>query len=150
MAGVPARLADIRISRRRLLTAGVVAAASAVAPLGGQALASSVAADPFRAVPRADYLRSVGSVFTLHLDATQSVDAVLESVQDAPVARGARTPATRDRDAFTLLFRAPASVRSRQGVYRLDHPVIGPAVLLLVPGTRDRSGSIYVATINRL
>ncbi|HET9050302.1 MAG TPA: hypothetical protein VFO60_01285 [Candidatus Dormibacteraeota bacterium] len=150
MAGIPARLVDMRISRRSLLTCGAIAAASAVAPLGGQMLTTAVAADPFRPVSRAEYARNAGSVFALHLDAATSVDAVLESVEDAPRARDPRTAPTRDHDAFTLVFRAPARVRARQGVYRLEHRVLGPAILLLVPGTRDRSGSTFVATINRL
>ena len=150
MGELTERLVALRISRRRLLTVGALAAATTVAPLGGSAVATALAADPYRAVSRKEYSRQVGSSFRLHVDAARTVDLTLEAIHELPAARNPRSAPTAQHDAFSLVFRGPARSSLAQGMYRMDHAVLGPTMLLLVPGARDGGRPAYSATINRL
>lgn len=110
--------------------------------VGGLALAS---AGPGSAGPDpelARYAGSVGTRFRLRGASGADCPVVLERVEElAAPARGR----TDGRAPFSLTFRAPAGERLPQDVYRLDHPTLGRADLLLVPVGRSRAGTAFEA-----
>jgi hypothetical protein len=54
------------------------------------------------------------------------------------------------QECFSLVFQAPVEAPPVQGVYRLHHPVIGPADIFLVPFKKTEAGLYYEAIFNRL
>ena len=78
--------------------------------------------------------QSVGSVSTLTLVLTQCKVKLSNSMQEC----------------FALVFQAPVDAPPVQGVYRLHHPVIGPADIFLVPFKKTEVGLYYEAIFNRL
>lgn len=146
--GIVSSIAGAQISRRNLLTAGVVAAASVVTPSAGSLLRAGVPADPYRPVSREQYARLVGSTFRVHVDSTQTTDVVLTAIEDARTARDPRRAPTAMHDAFSLVFTGSGRRAFPQGTYQLDHSTLGTTMLLLVPDARGRQ--VSTATINRL
>ena len=51
----------------------------------------------------------------------------------------------RGRRAFSLIFRGPRGPWLRQGTYRLEHPMMGPLEIFLVPITPEPDGARYEA-----
>jgi hypothetical protein len=54
------------------------------------------------------------------------------------------------QECFSLVFQAPTTAPPMQGMYRLLHPVIGPADIFLVPFKKTEDGLYYEAIFNRL
>ena len=54
------------------------------------------------------------------------------------------------QDNFTLLFRAPVDAPQSQGIYWLEHDVLGAMEIFLVPVSRDAVGLSYEAVFNLL
>ena len=108
--------------------------------------------DQSRLLHRGTFAGHEGSIFTVvktgipgALDeAFGPVELELTDVEDT--SRGAV-------DAFSLLFRGPTDKEFEQGTYRLNHNVIGPVDLFLVPifDPQPRDTRIcYQAIISRL
>ena len=54
------------------------------------------------------------------------------------------------QDSFSILFRAPADAQPHQGIYDLEHSVLGNMSIFLVPIKRDSDGLYFEAVFNRL
>ena len=54
------------------------------------------------------------------------------------------------QEQFSAVFRAPASVPARQGLYRLKHDALGEFEIFLVPFKRDDESVHFEAFFNRL
>ncbi len=54
-----------------------------------------------------------------------------------------------DYEAFSLLFRGDASEQLPQGMYRIEHAVLGTFDLFIVPVAQDQTGRYYEAVFNR-
>lgn len=52
-------------------------------------------------------------------------------------------------EAFSLVFSGPEDAPVHQAICRLDHPVLGPMELFVVPIGRDADGVRYEAVLNR-
>jgi hypothetical protein len=89
----------------------------------------------------ARYAGAVGTAFRLR----GASGLVCEVVLDRVDVRGAPRGGPGRRAPFSLTFRAPAGRAVPQDVYRLDHPSIGRARLLLVPIGPPRDGAILEA-----
>ena len=53
------------------------------------------------------------------------------------------------QEQFALVFRAPLTAPSEQGIYQLTHAELGSGALFLVPLRRDAAGLYYEAIFNR-
>ena len=78
-------------------------------------------------------------------DPTASVAVALELVE--VVAAGSQAPG-RPRRAFSVVFRGPRRPFLRQGIYRLEHALMGTLDIFLVPITPDPQGPLYEAVFN--
>jgi len=140
-------------SRRKFLKASMIGAVFAVAPLKsvfsqswkdrdanpGDAVAAQN--DALSQYSKAAFSSYVNSIFELQT-ASGVVEVTLVKVDDLP--------ATRNGEAFSLLFRG-GSRPLRQNTYVLRHASLGTFALFLVPTDTDRNGAQgYLATINRL
>jgi hypothetical protein len=125
-------------SRRALLRAGVVVAASV--PLGAarQAMSFASTARP-TGLRRALFRPHVGATFRFVADDGASYDATLTKVADT--ARAARGHDLRFRLLFQMHHAQPA-----QGTYRVEHPEAG-AVLLFVSPVSGKAG-VYEAVVH--
>ncbi|HEV7678738.1 MAG TPA: hypothetical protein VGQ42_09245 [Candidatus Dormibacteraeota bacterium] len=56
---------------------------------------------------------------------------------------------TAEQEQFALVFGAPASMPPQQGVYRLEHQVLGAIDIFLVPIGRDGDALLLEAVFNR-
>jgi hypothetical protein len=54
------------------------------------------------------------------------------------------------QDSFSIIFRAPADAQPHQGIYDLEHPLLGNMSIFLVPIKRDSDGLYFEAVFNRL
>lgn len=83
----------------------------------------------------------LGEAFQLHLDSGAALTVELSEVS-APAPDRARP--------FSIVFRAPGDCDLPQGIYRLEHPVIGALELFLVPIGPDRARRhrLYEAVFN--
>lgn len=54
------------------------------------------------------------------------------------------------QDTFSILFRAPTDAQPHQGIYDLEHSVLGKMSIFLVPIKRDSEGLYFEAVFNRL
>src|SRR5262245_10635278 len=82
-----------------------------------------------------------GSKFTMHCGNTGAVELTLDSVND--LGSSAR------HIQFSMVFSGPQSAPLKQGIYRLDHGVLGGLDLFLVPVGKDQKGVQYEAIVNR-
>lgn len=57
---------------------------------------------------------------------------------------------TPSQECFTLLFRAPADLDPRQGLYHLENKTLGEMDIFLVPVDRDTDGLYYEAVFNKM
>lgn len=86
----------------------------------------------------------VGEEFRLPLDAERAL--VLHLLQIDVWSHP--TSERRARAPFTLVFRGPAAAAFPQGIYLLQHPVLGSLELFLVPIGPDAQGMCYEANFN--
>lgn len=81
----------------------------------------------------------VGSQFTLWLDDTKQLPALLLQARATPGGATSREP-------FSLTFEAPAEPALPQSIYRLVHPGFADALdIFLVPVARSATGLHYEA-----
>jgi hypothetical protein len=131
---------NVKPVRRRTFLARV----SGLGAIGvlGQGLSTSVALAakpskpspvfPLANVTAADFAPFVGSVFQVNLGKSGSTAIMLVEAQEIhhkTPPNGRPAP----RQAFSLLFQGPGSIRFPQNTYRLQHPMIGAFDLFLVP-----------------
>lgn len=129
------------ISRRTLVKAGAVAGLVAVTPLANaSALFQGGDPDGIGGLRKATFDGLVGERFGVLTD-TDKLLVDLVEVSELP-------PSRPGGECFSLVFRTDRPLR--QGLYRLDHPSVGNAGLLLAPA--DEGGGRFYATavINRL
>jgi hypothetical protein len=130
------------LTRRHLLKVG--GAAAALASFGGAAhWLSLFNTHTNAALRRSTWEGLIGSRVTIQGDHTVGVRLV--DIADLPGAQ----PADRE-GVFSLLFHGGASDRLPQGVYRLSHPAIGRARMLLTPAGTGRAGQDYAVVVNRV
>jgi hypothetical protein len=141
-----------RITRRRLLKTGAVAALVAGAGGAGRALAGVGGSDlgdgPGIGMPRggAAYLHRgtyaplVGSEFKVLRPGGRTLRMKLVAAQARPGVG----------DSFSLLFRGRRTTGVESGIYRLEHPLMGSFELFLNPVERGVKGLNLEAVINRI
>jgi hypothetical protein len=83
----------------------------------------------------------VGEVFVLDHEQAGRLDLEL---LEARAVGGDRPPGD-GREPFSLLFRGPVEPLLPQRIYRLEHDVVGPLEIFIVPVARDAAGTHYEA-----
>jgi len=122
---------------RRSVLAG--AAATAVVVLTPRA---SWAGPRLDTLSRSAFAEMLGQTFTLS-GPLGTVRATLDEVGDV-------VGAPRGADGrFSLLFRAPSTVRAADGTYTVANRRLGSQPLFLVPVDRGASARLYQAIVNR-
>ena len=86
----------------------------------------------------------LGDPFTLHLDATRTMAVELAEVTDLSDTARSRPPAGQ-RTPFSILFRSASNSVLPQGIYRLEHAILGGFELFLVTIGPDAVGMRYEA-----
>jgi hypothetical protein len=140
-------------SRRKFLTAGLMAALFTAVPLrsifsqsfkerdGNPGETPPVQNDPLENYSKASFVSYLNSVFQIQT-VSGAIAVTLAKVDDMPAPKAG--------ECFSLLFRG-GSLALKQDSYVMVHPALGTFQLLLVPGGSDQNGAQeYVATINRL
>jgi hypothetical protein len=140
-------------SRRKFLTAGLMAALFTAVPLrsifsqsfkerdGNPGETPPLQNDPLENYSKASFVSYLNSVFQIQT-VSGAIAVTLAKVDDMP--------APKDGECFSLLFRG-GNLALKQDSYVMVHPALGSFQLLLVPGGSDQNGAQeYVATINRL
>lgn len=91
-----------------------------------------------------DFEPHAGSTFTIGDQAGSVVALRLAEVTELrEYRRNAET-----RMPFSLLFEAGDVRMTEQGLYRMNHPVMGELVIFLVPVARGETGLLFEATFN--
>jgi hypothetical protein len=86
----------------------------------------------------------VGDSFTLHLDATRTMQVKLGEVIDlSEVSRA--TPTEGRRTPFSIMFRSASNTVLPQRIYHLEHATLGAFGLFLVTIGPDAAGMRYEA-----
>jgi hypothetical protein len=88
------------------------------------------------------YAKHVNTEFHVHDDAAKPFALKLTQVVE-------RTK-TDQQEAFSLLFRGPATHFIPQGIHKLKHAELGEGELFLVPVGKDQDGFEYEAVFNHL
>lgn len=88
-----------------------------------------------------DFVPHVNSRFQMLLGEAGTLELELLSVED-------KSPSAR-QEQFVLTFRAPQNAPPQQGLFQLQHAVLGDGILFLVPIGRDAGGLVYEAIFNR-
>ena len=85
----------------------------------------------------------IGSNFTMKLEnaGAAEFELKLESIKD--LGSSAR------HIQFSMIFTGPQDGPLRQGIYRIQHRVLGDLDLFLVPVGKDQNGVQYEAIVNR-
>lgn len=95
-----------------------------------------------------DFEPHVGSTFRVPAGPGTSMELVLFEVQRLTDLRRTVTGAARpDTVAFSLCWHGPRSPFLPQGIYRLEHPALGPIELFIVPIGPDAVGMRYQAVL---
>ncbi len=89
-----------------------------------------------------EFAENVDSNFHAHLEGGNNFDFLLTQIDEIV--------SNEVQENFTLLFQAPAIAPPSQGIYRLEHDVLGAMELFLVPVSRDADGLYYEAVFNLL
>jgi hypothetical protein len=139
-------------SRRNFLKTGSVMALAAGVPLS---LADKVAGKTISHPAEHATAHLSKAAFAAQLNTTfelatkpSNTKVSLTKITDIPVKGGV---VNKNREGFSLLFRANEPLRLTQDTYVINHRKLGTFSLLLVPTrTDDHSVSHYEAVINRL
>jgi hypothetical protein len=138
-------------SRRDFLKKGSVVALAAGVPLvladkvAGKTI-SHPAEHPTAHLSKAAFAAQLNTTFELATKPSNT-PVSLTKIVDIPV----KGVVNKNREGFTLLFRASETLRLKQDTYVINHRKLGTFSLLLVPmKTDDHSVSHYEAVINRL
>jgi hypothetical protein len=91
---------------------------------------------------RSSFSEELNSKFQLFVEAETAVEIELVEVE--------QRRSTPRQDQFSVVFRAPASVPARQGVYRMKHERLGEFEIFLVPYKGDQDAIYFEAFFNRL
>jgi hypothetical protein len=103
---------------------------------------------PIEDLAAADFEPLIGSPFHVVPAPGVAVDLVLFEVQRLTDERRTPTGAARPgMPAFSLCWYGPVQPFLPQRIYRLEHPVIGPVELFLVPLGPDAVGMRYQAVL---
>ncbi|HEV7808257.1 MAG TPA: hypothetical protein VGO80_20790 [Solirubrobacteraceae bacterium] len=86
---------------------------------------------------RAAFAPLVGDAFTIAAEPA-SIEFTLESATTLGSRPGGRDP-------FSLLFRGPREPLLAQAIYRLEHAVLGPLEIFIVPLGQDAQTTRYEA-----
>jgi hypothetical protein len=89
---------------------------------------------------RRAYAAQVHSTFRMHLDTQHAFDIELTEVTEGSSLVG--------YEQFSLFFQAPPETPPLQNVYRLEHPHLGSAELLLVPVGTNALGVRFQAVFS--
>lgn len=89
-----------------------------------------------------DFAAQVNTTFRLRAGAEQVFAIILTSCKDKIL-----TPV---QHCFALVFRAPVDAPPEQGMYPMEHEVLGNFEIFLVPFAKDESGLYYEAVFNLL
>jgi hypothetical protein len=140
------------ISRRKFVSASVLAAAAALAvpSVFGQTFkerdGNPGEVPPVQTDPLANYSKAS---FASYLNSIFQIQTVL-GVVDVSLARIDDMPSPKGGECFTLLFKGSRTAL-KQNTYVVVHPALGAFQLFLVPGGSDQNGAQeYCATINRI
>ena len=87
----------------------------------------------------------VGDPFTLHVDATRTIDLELIEATDLGDASGSAPPAEGHRTPFSIVFRSASNAILPQRIYQLEHAGLGSFEPFLVPIGPDAVGMRYEA-----
>ena len=93
-----------------------------------------------RPLRREDFLPLVGSSVVV---AASGHEATVEILEASALA----SPSPRN-EPFRLIFRSSPNWRAAQGIYRMQHPRLGPLDLFVVPVGPDGTGLCYEAIFN--
>jgi uncharacterized protein DUF6916 len=93
-----------------------------------------------------DFSGYVGEKFHIGTDGQMPVEAELVSTEG--LGFNGRNPAPEDRESFRLIFRAPKTWRSGQGIYSVTRPGLGTLDIFLVPIGPDDAGMRLEAIFN--
>jgi hypothetical protein len=99
---------------------------------------------PLDALEQGDFVRHVGTGFRLLRSEGEGLDLTLVEASIHP--HLPHSPGR--RRGFSLVFRSASPSPLRQGVYRLDHEVVGSLELFLVPIGPREGGMCYEAVFN--
>jgi hypothetical protein len=84
-------------------------------------------------------------VFAQHLNSQFQI----AGAQPVELVEANQLPAPAVYEAFSLIFRGPASNPLPQATYRLHHDALGDFDLFMVPVRQDQHGRYYEAVFNR-
>lgn len=140
------------LTRRRLLAAGAVMAASVTLPASASAKPSAAAAKakPLVRYTREGYRRArfsphVGAPVELCLGSGAAVRATLLAIEDVAYVKSLKG----HQDVYTLIFRGPAAPVLAAGVMGIRHKDFGVVELYVAPGAARAGAQDYVAVVNR-
>jgi hypothetical protein len=91
---------------------------------------------------RSSFSEQLNSKFQLFIEAETAVEIELVEVE--------QRRSTPRQEQFSVVFRMPASVPARQGVYRMKHDNLGEFEIFLVPYKREQDSIYFEAFFNRL
>jgi len=91
---------------------------------------------------KTSFAEQLNSKFQLFVEADTAVEVELVEVE--------QRRSTPKQDQFSVVFRAPASVPPRQGVYKMKHDSMGEFEIFLVPYLREQDAIYFEAFFNRL
>jgi hypothetical protein len=135
-------------SRRDFLKKGSLVALAAGVPvtLAEKAAAMEMAAPPVAlGLTKAAFLAQLNTNFLVN-EGTSKVAIKLVEVTDLP-----RRGASKQKEAFSLIFRGDQASALKQNTYLIEHEKLGLFSFLVVPVMRNRnSAAHYEAIINRL
>ena len=86
----------------------------------------------------ATFAEHLGETFRISPDASRSIEVELIEVTDLSERSGRATP--EGRRPFSIVFRGHSNLLLPQGIYRMEHDMIGAFALFLVPIGPDAHG----------
>ena len=87
-----------------------------------------------------DFLPHLNSRFQMMADGATHELELAQVTENSPSPR---------QEQFVLLFRAPLTAPSQQGIFQLQHERLGSGAMFLVPVSRNADGLFYEAVFNR-
>ena len=87
------------------------------------------------------FAQCISTKFNIKLEQKQNIELVLSGISDKKKSEKS--------EEFSLYFIGAANVLLPQSTYKLEHFVLGPVDLYLVPIGREKWGNIYEAVFNK-
>lgn len=91
---------------------------------------------------KADFAQNVNTFFQCRLGAGRAIELQLVELREGR--------SSSRQEQFALLFCGPHAAPLAQGMYPLQHQLLGEFELFIVPVARDAQGLYYEAVFNRL